>query len=757
LFASFLSSVAHAGVPGHLWSHHFGTTLQDYPSAVAIDAAHNVFMCGSYSGTINFGGGALTSSGSFSIFLAKFDANGNYLWAKSYSGSTANAQAVALALDTSGNPVMGGTYTSTVNLGGPLVNNNGGTDIFLAKYANADGANQWALGYGSTGNESMNSLTVDALSNIIVGGQISGSNLNLGGGTITTSGQDGYIAKYGPTGVFQWQKVYGSVSSDGVFSVAADAGNNIYATGMYAGSVDFGGGPLVSYGASDMFLLKLDTTGAHVWSKHYGAANTEWGNGIALNSAGTGIFVSGLFSTSTDLGGGTVSSYGSQDGFVARYDANGNYVWGHHYGGTSGTDNVLYLSVGGNGDIAFTGVFTGTAHFGGLDLIATGTDTFVARADANGNVTGVRGFVDSSNGDAPRGIASDATGNFATVGFFGPGTADVGGGIQTSAGSTDTYVALYSPDNEAPRITSIADIGNDQGRLVKVRFTRSVHDGDLSPSTATSYEVYRKDAAAPSVVSAAAPRRELLAKGWTFVGETPAHGDTEYGLDVPTIGDSTIALGGYNSTFLVRAATAASLTYYESDPDSGYSVDNLAPGIPGMFAFAANNLTWNESTAKDFDYFSVYGSNVDNFANATLVNYTIGTNMNVSASPYAYYYVTATDFSGNEGKPAKVHAATGVGDTPSSYILSVSNYPNPFNPRTTVKYTIPGHARVSVRVFDASGALVATLFDGERAAGAYSVEWDGRGANGLALSSGVYFARVSSNGETRTKKMVLLK
>jgi hypothetical protein len=368
----------------------------------------------------------------------------------------------------------------------------------------------------------------------------------------------------------------------------------------------------------------------------------------------------------------------------------------------------------------------------------------------------VRGFVNSNNSDAPRGIAIDAT-RFVVTGFFGPGTADFGGGTLTSAGSSDIYLALYGNDNEAPRITSIKDIGNDQGRLVKVRFTRSVHDANLFPVTVTNYEVYRKDKAAPSVVSSTAPRNELLARGWTFVGDTPAHGDTEYGLDVPTIGDSTIALGAYNSTFLVRAATATSLTYYESDPDSGYSVDNLAPGIPGMFAYAAGNLSWKESTAKDFDYFTVYGSNVDSFGGATLVNYAIGTNMNVVASPYVYYYVTATDFSGNEGKPAKVNTLSGVSGTPQSYVLSVSNYPNPFNPRTTVKYTVPSRGSVDVSVYDASGALVVTLFHGERNTGAYSVDWDGHARGGASAASGLYFARVSFDGETRTHKMLLLK
>jgi hypothetical protein len=197
--------------------------------------------------------------------------------------------------------------------------------------------------------------------------------------------------------------------------------------------------------------------------------------------------------------------------------------------------------------------------------------------------------------------------------------------------------------------------------------------------------------------------------------------------------------------------------YYDSQPDSGSSVDNLAPGIPGNFVYTSGNLTWDESDDDDFDYFTVYGSSTSSFGSATLVDYSVAPALNVSGLPYVFYFVTATDFNGNEGKPAIVNSLSGVGGTPQSYVLSVSNYPNPFNPRTTVSYTVPSRGHVTVRLFDAHGAHVATLFDGERNTGAYSVDWDGRTKNGDAVASGLYFARIEHNGATRTKKMVLLK
>jgi len=86
----------------------------------------------------------------------------------------------------------------------------------------------------------------------------------------------------------------------------------------------------------------------------------------------------------------------------------------------------------------------------------------------------------------------------------------------------------------------------------------------------------------------------------------------------------------------------------------------------------------------------------------------------------------------------------------------VSNYPNPFNPRTTVKYTVPSRGHVSVKIYDAAGAYIVTLVDRDHSAGAFTVDWDGR-SNGSAVGSGVYFARIEQNGEVRTRKLTLLK
>ena len=176
-----------------------------------------------------------------------------------------------------------------------------------------------------------------------------------------------------------------------------------------------------------------------------------------------------------------------------------------------------------------------------------------------------------------------------------------------------------------------------------------------------------------------------------------------------------------------------------------------------MLVYQSGQLSWGDPTDEDFDYFSVYGGNTSSFGSAIFIGYTTNVSMDVGASPYAYYFVTATDFAGNESNPASTNVVTGAEGPPDSYVLSVSAYPNPFNPQTTIRYTLPSRGRVEVSIFDLRGARVTTLVDNEMDNGAYTETWNGANSTGERVSSGIYFARIKHANATRTYKLVLLK
>jgi len=100
---------------------------------------------------------------------------------------------------------------------------------------------------------------------------------------------------------------------------------------------------------------------------------------------------------------------------------------------------------------------------------------------------------------------------------------------------------------------------------------------------------------------------------------------------------------------------------------------------------------------------------------------------------------------------------TGIVPSTAPPMVLQQNHPNPFNPSTTISFTMPARAQVSLSIYDVQGKLVATLLDKTLAPGPNQIRWDGRGANGNAVGSGVYFYRLVVGGRALTKKMVVLK
>ena len=85
------------------------------------------------------------------------------------------------------------------------------------------------------------------------------------------------------------------------------------------------------------------------------------------------------------------------------------------------------------------------------------------------------------------------------------------------------------------------------------------------------------------------------------------------------------------------------------------------------------------------------------------------------------------------------------------------NYPNPFNPSTTISYTVDQPSDIRLTVFDIRGRRVITLVDRFQDQGVYHIQWDGTNSSGRALASGVYFYRMEAENYSVTRKMVLLK
>jgi FlgD Ig-like domain/Beta-propeller repeat len=737
-----LATTSPAQAPEHLWSEGFGGFSNDVGTAIGVDALGNVVVVGYFSQAMNLGGANLVSAGGFDIFVAKYDANGAHLWSQRFGGP-GDDKALAVALDGSGNIFVTGYFNGTVNFGGGNLVTAWGNDMFLAKY-NASGAHQWSQRFGGVSGEVGNAagiaVAVDGSGNVLATGDFNGT-ANFGGGNFASAGNlDIFLAKYNANGVHQWSQHFGSFFDDSGAAVAVDGSGYIFMTGFFNHLVDFGGGAFDTGAGSDVFLAKYDANGVHQWSRSFGNAYDAHGTGLAVDGSGN-VVVTGGFSGTVDFGGGGIASAGfSTDIFLAKYNTNGVHQWSKRFGGGN-VDVGSAVAMDGSGNVVVTGSFENSVYFGGnLGWSSAGaSDMFIARFSAGGVYQYSRaggGAVD----DFGNAVAVDGSGKAVVTGNYS-GAADFGGASLAGSGANDIFIVKYGSE---PIILGIKDVPLDQGGVLKLLFQPSSHDGPGMDPLVTQYEAFRRN------ISPAGPP-------WLSVGQIPATMAGEYEMPAPTDADSTCGSGQHYSYYFIRAHTDTPGVFYDSPIDSGYSVDNLAPGVPTNLTYAAGHLSWDASTAADFDHFSVYGNSSNSFGSATFVNNTVTPGMSVPPPLYAYYFVTATDHACNESDAASTGTLTGVGGSPTSYVLSISAYPNPFNPETTIRYTLPAKGRVTIEVFDARGSHVVTLVNEAKGAGAYTATWNGHSDRGNAAGSGVYFARLTSPVGTRSYKLTLLK
>ena len=325
-----------------------------------------------------------------------------------------------------------------------------------------------------------------------------------------------------------------------------------------------------------------------------------------------------------------------------------------------------------------------------------------------------------------------------------------------------------------PCIAGTADVGGDQGRQIRLRWERSKFDAPGDTVSIVGYEVYRRQdeylarvgwtveeqiwSSGPEVVGASSAP---MLVGWDYVGTIPAHGESLYQYVAPTLCDSTDQ-GICWSVFLVRAATDDPFEYYDSYADSGYSVDNLAPAPPSNLRMTSPiALEWDESSERDFQYFTVYGSVTPGLdSTAAIIGYTVATTMDVGGDVCGYYHVTATDVAGNEGAASSIQNAyagvrTSVG-IPTAFALR-PNQPNPFSLETSIAFDLPVDAVVSLKVYDPQGRLVRALADRSYAAGYHVTAWAGDDEAGQTVASGIYFVRIEAGEFKAASKMLLMK
>lgn len=335
----FISKVSANGA--NQWTESFGGSQSDRGLGVAVDGLGNVFVCGFYTGSIDFGNGvSLTSNGGQDAFVLKLDANGNALWARTGGSSGGSDRANAVAIDGSGNVIITGQFSGTASFGALILDATDGTnDAFIVKY-DSNGNEQWAKqGTGEALDRGLG-ITTDNTGAVYTTGQFSG-NVSFDNAYTNTIQNAIFLIKYSASGNEEWFRWGGGSEESIAYDIASD-GNSVFLTGDYGTTLNFfGTGSTVTLNSgftNSVFLLSFSANGNFSWGESAGSDSNVSSRGIDFSSGN--IAIAGWFectfdSYSDEYGEAAFNSLGSIDAFAAMYSSAGSFQWARNFGASS--------------------------------------------------------------------------------------------------------------------------------------------------------------------------------------------------------------------------------------------------------------------------------------------------------------------------------------------------------------------------------------------------------------------------------------
>jgi len=457
--ALFILTGINSNGQGYEWARKSGLWAYDYAFGVGADAAGNVYITGKYEMDAEFeGGSTVTCEGNHDIYLAKYNATGTFQWVKT-AGSVFGDYAHALSVDADGNCYITGEFEMDANFDSTTLSTWGSNDIFVAKY-NTNGDLLWARRAGGTRSDQGLAISVSN-GNVYIAGKFKDtcffetSNITL----ISNGDDDFFVAKYDTDGNLAWATSGGSPDEDETFGIATDNSGNSYITGHFYSTTNISSATLTSDGLGDIFIAKYDNSGNLQWAKRAGGEFDDEGNSVAVDNSGL-IYVTGRFRVNSNFDHLSMwASLGDADIFIACYNNSGNVQWIQKAGGDK-NDFANAITLDAFSNIYITGSFAETAVFSGTTLTAADSaDIYIASYTPSGSLRWILHPGGSHDGnylvgteEAGYAIAIDGAGKVLVGGGFRKDV-NFGGTLMTGWTNTDSFVTKIDPLS-----TSVAEV-----------------------------------------------------------------------------------------------------------------------------------------------------------------------------------------------------------------------------------------------------------------------------------------------------------
>ncbi len=467
-FFSVLATACLFSQVAYEWHFGQGDVNDDNARSIAIDDSSNVYVCGVFSGTIDFDPGAgsymLTSNGGNDAFIQKLDSNGVFIWAQQIGGAGDDG-AMNLVLDDSADVHIVGNFNGTVDFDNgsgtaELINGSQFSDGFMLTL-DRNGGFEDVFHLRGNGPMSADAIAIDTSENVYVTGNFS-SFINFDDAVGTTTivafsdgARDPFAIKVDAQGDGVWGKVFEGPGFDIGTSIAVNDDQDVFVGGFFVDSVDFDPSVsqqnILSNGNEDAFVLCLDSLGELEWVNTFGSTSSDRVDAMDWNNGR--LSATGSFRETVDFDpGATISNHtssGGADVFALTLNGDGDYLWSRAFGAGS-ADEGFGVEIDDASNVYLTGYFNSTVDFDPsaevFTLTAQECDVFIQKLDQNGDFQWVR-KCGSPGHDVGRSVAVSPSASVYNSGFFvqtcdfnpGPGVANA-----TAVGGYDGYVLKLS-------------------------------------------------------------------------------------------------------------------------------------------------------------------------------------------------------------------------------------------------------------------------------------------------------------------------
>jgi len=420
--------------PNVLWAKQFGAINA---RGIATDNSQNIYLTGRFAGTADFGNISLTATGSAAPYVVKTNSLGEVLWAKQFGGS-GMTRGADIVVDALGNVYTTGTFGGTASFDNlSFTTDNTYQATFVVKQ-NTSGEVLWAVKFDDldqTKSVLSTSISIDTQENIYIAGNFNGQTAVFGDVNLigNSDGNDtGFLVKQDNSGNVLWAKSFEGTGDVEIRKIVSDTNDNIYITGFFWDTANFGDITLVCSNLYNVFVAKINDSGDVVWAKNFGEESPgqydySGSNSIALDIENN-IYVSGFFKGVLTANINPISSFENHpDSFVLKIDNSGNLLWTKAFKTTGLTSSAGDIITDNLNNMYIVGYFGGTIYPDqDTPLTATGVyNGYMFKMNSLGNIEWADSFGGLGNELVSRIIVNTegdlyAVGGLTSATQFGP-------------------------------------------------------------------------------------------------------------------------------------------------------------------------------------------------------------------------------------------------------------------------------------------------------------------------------------------------